>query len=435
MNTKVLAVELGLVRCRHDQPTTHLSPSSTVPHSQTWSLSQDANKKSGICRVCFATRQLHNKDGTIHRHGPRDNPCTGSHQLPLSDSVRSANIGVRFDIPATSLDSFSATSAAVSQAPVTSVLHEARHQSSSECMQHPVRSGSVLKRIPKNARVHVGNLLLKLVNDILQHPSSITSWSRLIGFPYACLVKPQHGGKSRNLTSAIIKQVQQYEAGTELNPAVVSQSTRRAMRRGQSVKTPEQHIAAAAATKLEDGDVRGAVRILCSDDKLAVVNATTLNELSRLHPPAPLDRRFMPSTVASPLQVFPIAIKKAIQSFPNGSAGGPDGLRPQHLKDLLLGAPEDHPLLVAITGLTNLQLEGNTPPCTKHAVRCNSSGNTQEDWWCTSHCRWLRLAPSDSQGCMLSCEGSKRNYPGAKAARFRDKRWSRGSGSSSQEIR
>jgi len=37
-------------------------------------------------------------------------------------------------------------------------------------------------------------------------------------------------------------------------------------------------------------------------------------------------------------------------------------LRPQHLKDLLLGAPEDHPLLVAITGLTNLQLEGNTPP-------------------------------------------------------------------------
>ena len=180
---------------------------------------------------------------------------------------------------------------------------------------------------------------------------------------------------------------------------------------------------------------RVAVWILCSDDKLAVVNATTLNELSRLHSPAPLDRRFTPSTVATPLQVFPVAIKKAIQSFPNGSAGGPDGLRPQHLKDLLLGAPEDHPLLVAITGLTNLQLEGNTPPCTKHAVRCNSSGNTQEDWWCTSHCRWLRLAPSDSQGCMLSCEGSKRNYPGAKAARFRDKRWSRGSGSSSQEIR
>ena len=28
-------------------------------------------------------------------------------------------------------------------------------------------------------------------------------------------------------------------------------------------------------------------------------------------------------------------IAQAIKSFPNGSAGGPDGLRPQHLKDLI----------------------------------------------------------------------------------------------------
>ena len=42
-----------------------------------------------------------------------------------------------------------------------------------------------------------------------------------------------------------------------------------------SVKTVEQHIAASlarAAAKLENGDGKGAVRILCSDDKLAVVN-------------------------------------------------------------------------------------------------------------------------------------------------------------------
>ena len=56
-----------------------------------------------------------------------------------------------------------------------------------------------------------------------------------------------------------------------------------------------------------------------------------------------------------------MAIKKAIYAFPNGSAGGPDGLRPQHLKDLLLGAHNDHPLLLAITDLVYLQLEGLTP--------------------------------------------------------------------------
>ena len=81
-----------------------------------------------------------------------------------------------------------------------------------------------------------------------------------------------------------------------------------------------------AAAKLEDGDVKGAVRILCCDEKLAAANSTTLDELCRLHPCMPLDRRPAPSSVVSPLQVGPMAIKKAIQSFPNGSAGGPDGL-------------------------------------------------------------------------------------------------------------
>jgi len=68
---------------------------------------------------------------------------------------------------------------------------------------------------------------------------------------------------------------------------------------------------------------------------------TTLNELSCLHP---YDRRPAPLTVVPPLQVFQVATTKAIHSFPNGSAGGPDGLRPQHLKDQLLGAPDDHPV-------------------------------------------------------------------------------------------
>jgi len=52
--------------------------------SQTWPLSQDANESSGTCGICLATRQLHIKDGTVHRHGPRDNPCPGSNKPPLS---------------------------------------------------------------------------------------------------------------------------------------------------------------------------------------------------------------------------------------------------------------------------------------------------------------------------------------------------------------
>src|SRR6201995_5016465 len=69
----------------------------------------------------------------------------------------------------------------------------------------------------------------------------------------------------------------------------------------------------------------------------------------------------------------------AITSFPHGSAGGPDGLQPQHLKDLLAntsigrgstngerggsGEPlgEVSPLLQGLTDLVNLLLAGKVP--------------------------------------------------------------------------
>jgi len=39
--------------------------------SQSWPLSQLVNKSNGTCSVCLATRQLHLRDGTVHRHVPR----------------------------------------------------------------------------------------------------------------------------------------------------------------------------------------------------------------------------------------------------------------------------------------------------------------------------------------------------------------------------
>jgi len=57
-------------------------------------------------------------------------------------------------------------------------------------------------------------------------------------------------------------------------------------------------------------------------------------------------------------------VRKAILSFPNGSVGGLDGLRPQHLKDLLAtgeGSEGTDPLLEAITDLVNMLLEGRVP--------------------------------------------------------------------------
>ena len=123
-------------------------------------------------------------------------------------------------------------------------------------------------------------------------------------------------------------------------------------------------LAARVSSKLEEGNYRGAVRLLCSEDAIAEHSNETLEALRLKHPPCS-------STVAdldpcnAPLQ-FPINtedVKKAIMSFPNGSGGGPDGLLPQHLKDLTgLSAGDGGVLLLkALVQLITLILEGRTP--------------------------------------------------------------------------
>ena len=44
------------------------------------------------------------------------------------------------------------------------------------------------------------------------------------------------------------------------------------------LETLDESIAATASAKLEDGDVKGAVRVLCSDDRLTVPDNTSFAE-------------------------------------------------------------------------------------------------------------------------------------------------------------
>ena len=52
-----------------------------------------------------------------------------------------------------------------------------------------------------------------------------------------------------------------------------------------------------------------------------------------------------------------------IRLFPNGSAGSPDGPRPQHLKDMTAASAEEggSVLLIALTALSNHILKSNCP--------------------------------------------------------------------------
>src|SRR5208282_3003756 len=121
----------------------------------------------------------------------------------------------------------------------------------------------------------------------------------------------------------------------------------------------------------EEGDVRGAVRLAVSSDTLAPYDDATAATLRQLHPPrATPTSSFPPSPppdgVGSSFAALTLTdsdIAASIKSFPAGSAGGLDGMRPQHLKDMTSAftGVVGQQLIASLTEFANLCLAGRVP--------------------------------------------------------------------------
>ena len=106
-------------------------------------------------------------------------------------------------------------------------------------------------------------------------------------------------------------------------------------------------MAFAVTSKFKAGTVKAAIRILCSEEKPASSNETTLKVFQKKHPKPPADRRpFCDPTGNLRFWSFASRIRRSEEGVTNLSSritnGRPDGLTPQHLNDLLAAAPDDN---------------------------------------------------------------------------------------------
>ena len=88
-------------------------------------------------------------------------------------------------------------------------------------------------------------------------------------------------------------------------------------------------MANAVSAKIEDENIRAAIRIMCSEDTPAQNTDSVHAQLVDKHPAPPLDHGSVPDpqpTVA--VEMTEEEVIWAARSFPPGSAGGPDGVRP-----------------------------------------------------------------------------------------------------------
>ena len=94
-------------------------------------------------------------------------------------------------------------------------------------------------------------------------------------------------------------------------------------------------LASRVSSKLEEGDFKGAVRLACSKATIADTSDSTFEALKQKHSSPHPNTSILSSVECLPTIFVTVEeIINTIRSFPNGTAGGPDGLRPQHLKDL-----------------------------------------------------------------------------------------------------
>ena len=117
------------------------------------------------------------------------------------------------------------------------------------------------------------------------------------------------------------------------------------------------------ASKIEDGDITAAIRLLISKDKAVYNSEETFIKLKERHPAAANDRAHYNDPLGtSALRVSDKEVLKAIKSFPTGSFGGTDGLRPRHIIDLVCCKMAGHELLSALTSFINVLLDGRCHP-------------------------------------------------------------------------
>lgn len=174
-----------------------------------------------------------------------------------------------------------------------------------------------LRRIPKAACRHS----FKLLGDLLQSlEGGGSAWRKLFMLAYQALKLPKEVCNSRSLATSVKKNTVSFESEL-LNLGNVA--------RAPSRKPPE--IKKLINAKIQDGDHRGAIHVLTSNDVIAPDNLEILGSLKKKRPLAS----------AAPFPGIPVEapriatvsageLREALRTFSSGASGGLDGLKPQH---------------------------------------------------------------------------------------------------------
>lgn len=203
----------------------------------------------------------------------------------------------------------------------------------------------ILKRVPRGARPSVAKSLARCIS-LAARENSERAWEQLLTFPYRVLHVQKSLASKKTLTAQIKENC--MSTISSFDPKLPA-------------RLPHKGLLHHVESKLGEGDISGAARVLFSSDVVAPYSPETFTALESKHPAAANDLSFPDPNDTDPLYITAIQLRSAVNSFRSGSAGGLDGLTPQHLKDLTSASAGEagESLLRELTALINLMLAGN----------------------------------------------------------------------------
>ena len=229
-----------------------------------------------------------------------------------------------------------------------------------------LKSGKILKRIPKGSRSQANDKFRACLSRINENPDNAEAWFELVSFTHCCLLVPGDRGGKKHAASLATKVNHQLEAFPSIISSPISQPALKTHSRIKQ-KSEVDKLRSKVSEKIEERDVKGCIRLAASDDTLAPFSPTTFEALKLEHLPrfnsVPITQNSESPSEAHSLVLDVPMIFAAVKSFPNGSAGGVDGLRSQHLKEMLSPSCgfRSTLLLSELTRFSNICLEGRIP--------------------------------------------------------------------------
>ena len=253
------------------------------------------------------------------------------------------------------------------------------------------RTRPVIRRVPRGARLVVAEALTAVMKRALNF-NNVSAWIILLVFPYAALSLPRNAEADDDctLTTKVKRQTSLFMEMTETmkvtallevmtseadlgrsggnhtfrdGPLAARSRSAAPYKRKvtSSTQTTMERLKKTVSLKLADGDVKGAIRLLSSSNEIARDSPEVTTKLKAKHPAPPANLQMPPSPDGSERwKATDSDVLAAIASFNTGSAGGLDGLRPAHIKDLISRSSGEAGirLITELTRLVNLAIQG-----------------------------------------------------------------------------